>query len=65
MSDESQAMRVNVSLDELDVAVLAEVMASMPSHVDGKLRGIGPADALRHALHEHAKTLPTARRGKR
>jgi hypothetical protein len=53
MSDETKSMRVGVSLDHLDVEILAQVMASMPPN----LRGITAADALRFALHAHGKTI--------
>jgi len=64
MSDESQAMRVNVSLDHEAMEALVVVMAGMPSRdASGKPVTIGPADALRHALHETAKRLNN-RKGK-
>ena len=54
MSDETQAMRVTVSLDNLDMNLLAAVMAEMPLRSEsGELRSITPAQALLYLLRNH------------
>jgi multidrug efflux pump subunit AcrA (membrane-fusion protein) len=51
------SMRVNVTFEEgEELEALAVVMAAVPSRDEGgKLRTIGPADAIRWAVREMAK----------
>jgi multidrug efflux pump subunit AcrA (membrane-fusion protein) len=51
------SMRVNVTFEEgEELEALAVVMAAVPSRDEGgKLRTIGPADAIRWAVMEMAK----------
>jgi hypothetical protein len=54
----SEAMRIGVSLDDVDQQALAKVMAAMPGHDEkGRPVGITPQDALRYALQQAAKRL--------
>jgi chemotaxis protein CheY-P-specific phosphatase CheC len=56
MTSDDMVMRLNLVLEPDDVESLAQVMAGMdPRGPDGKLRGIGLQDAVRHAIHETAK----------